>query len=419
MKFILFFCFTLAFSALATSAETQKPVRVAEPVPVAPASPVATPPPAESTPTPETTPQELPPEATPPATPLPPPQPTPTPEPTPSPTPSPAPTPKPKISEREMINVLSETQVEQAITSLRNSFLDSTKTSDKELRRATLEGLVLRLSPGAIIASEEDIRPASGKSTFLAEIIDDRVGYLRPSAIDTESLTQIDAALSNFSEKTLKALILDLRNVAASRDFEMAAEFARRFCEKGKLLFSIQKPSAKQERIFTSNLDPAFSGVLVVLTDADTSGAAEALAATLRLNANAMIVGLKTSGEAVEFEDTPLGDGKILRVAVAQVVLPNSGAIYPSGVIPDIASGLALDRQDEIFRLSSERGVSQFVFETERPRMNEAALVANTNPEIDAETFEGRNAPSGLKDTVLQRAVDLVTAIRFYGDRPK
>ena len=57
--------------------------------------------------------------------------------------------------------------------------------------------------------------------------------------------------------------------------------------------------------------------------------------------------------------------------------------------------------------------MSQFVFDTERPRMNEAALVANTNPEISAAP-EADEATEPLRDTVLQRAVDLVTAISFY-----
>ena len=44
--------------------------------------------------------------------------------------------------------------------------------------------------------------------------------------------------------------------------------------------------------------------------------------------------------------------------------------------------------------------------------MNEAALVANTNPEITEDSRE--KASPALRDTVLQRAVDLVTAIGFY-----
>jgi C-terminal processing protease CtpA/Prc len=184
------------------------------------------------------------------------------------------------------------------------------------------------------------------------------------------------------------------------------------------VLFSVTKPSAKQERILTSDQDPAFTGILVVLTDKQNAGAAEALAATLRQNAKAMIVGATTRGEAVEFADVLLGDGKVLRVAVAQVALTDGKPLFPGGVSPDIAAALPPGTQARIFSLSKEKGVSQFVFETERPRFNEAALVANTNPEIDPANFRqsGRDV---LWDTVLQRAVDLVTAISFYDKRAR
>ncbi len=311
-----------------------------------------------------------------------------------------------------MVDGLSESQIEQAISALTSDFLDPSKVEDKSIRRATLEGLVRRLEPGAMVLSEDNANRASTPGDFLAEILDSRIGYLRLGGLDKASLTQMDSALENFGGNKLRAVILDLRDTAPSGDFDIAADFARRFAPKGKILFSIQKPSVKQERILTSNQSPAFDGVLVVLTDADTAGAAEALAATLRLNAHAMIVGETTAGEAVEFSNVPLGDGKILRVAIAQVVLPATGAIFPDGVRPDISAALPSRTQAEIFALSRERGVSQFIFESERPHLNEAALVANTNPEIDA-SLAGRTQQETW-DSVLQRAVDLVTAISFY-----
>ena len=127
-----------------------------------------------------------------------------------------------------------------------------------------------------------------------------------------------------------------------------------------------------------------------------------------------MIVGTDTCGEAVEFSEFPLGNGRVLRVAVSQVVLPGGRAIFPGGVKPDIAISLAPDVQAEIFQASREKGVSQFVFDTGRAHMSEAALVANTNPEIESsQDAKDKNRPP-LRDTVLQRAVDLVTAISFY-----
>jgi hypothetical protein len=351
---------------------------------------------------------------------------TPTPAATPTPTPAtapapaavapkPTPTPTPEPTTREIIDKLSDAQLDQAIQNLRATFLDSSRTDDRQLRLATLEGLITRLSPGLVITAESSIKPGKG-SGFLAEILDARIGYMRLGTLSKEALAQMETSLTNFREKKLHSVILDLRGAPASADYELAAEFARRFCPKGALLFTVQKPSAKQERILTSSQDPAFNGVLVVLTDKQTSGAAEALAATLRRNAKAMIVGARTRGEAVEFSDVSLGDGKILRIAVAQVTLPGTGPIFPEGVRPDIAAALSPEVQTRIFELSKEKGVSQFVFETERPHFNEAALVANTNPEIDPDMMN-YDEPRGTWDTVLQRAVDLVTAISFYDKR--
>lgn len=352
------------------------------------------------------------PSATPPAEPAPP---SAVEAPTPSPTPTPTPAPQ---STRDIINGLSESQLDQAIASLRSNFLDSGRTSEKELRRATLEGLIDRLAPGVSVVTEAGVNATAPAAGFLAEILDGRIGYLRVGAMDAEALSQMDAALESFKANKLHAVILDLRGAPPSTDYEMAANFARRFCPKGKVLFNIQKPAAKQERILTSNQDPAFSEILVVLTDEDTAGSAEALAATLRLNAEAMIVGATTKGEAVEFSDVALGEGKILRVAVAQVSLPEMGAIFPTGVKPDIAAALSPGVQEKIFAASREQGVSQFVFESERPHLNEHALVSGTNPEIEPDDRANGNRDAPL-DTVLQRAVDLVTAISFFAGRDR
>lgn len=318
-------------------------------------------------------------------------------------------TPAPTL--RETVNSLDAPQVQKAVEALQANFLSPSALDESSKQKALLEGLLRRLAPGASIVTAESADAHPEPVPFLAEILDDRAGYIRPGKLDAETLSQLDASLANFSEKKLPAVILDLRAVAGGSEFESAADFARRFCPKGRMLFSIQKPSAKQERILTSNQGPAFEGIIVVLTDPDTSGAAEALAATLRINAGAMIVGSDTAGEAVEFSEVPLGGGKILRVAVSQVVLSENATIFPGGVKPDIAISLPSGVLAEIQAAAKDKGVSQFVFDSERPRLNEAALIASTNPEI--ESTRDRARPP-LRDTVLQRAMDLVTAVSFY-----
>jgi len=321
--------------------------------------------------------------------------------------PSPAPTP----TLREAVDSLDESQIQKAIDALEANYLAPETLDSASRQKALLEGLLLRLGAGAQL--NQPGNATSKPISFVAEILDGRIGYIRPGAMSAAALKQTDSALGNFADKSIPAVILDLRGIPGGTEFDIAADFARRFCPKGKILFTIEKPNAKQERILTADRESVYSGILVVLTDSGTSGAAEALAATLRANSSAMIVGAKTAGGAVEFSEFPIGGGKTIRLATSRVSLPGSGPIFPTGVKPDIEISLPAETQKQIFELTKEKGVSQFVFDTERPRMNEAALVSNTNPEITS-TAESEDDTPPLRDTVLQRAVDLVTAISFY-----
>jgi C-terminal processing protease CtpA/Prc len=283
---------------------------------------------------------------------------------------------------------------------------------DNASQRALLQGLIACLGPGVSIV-ETDAKPE--KATifpFLAEVLDGRVGYIRLGKLDAAALAQMDSALKNFGEKSVGAVILDLRGVPEEKGLDGGVVFAKRFCPKGAVLFTVQKPNSNQERIVTNDSAPVFGGILVVLVDKDTRGAAEVLAATLRDNVGAMVVGSQTAGAAVEFAEFPLGAGCSVRVAAAQALLPKSGALFPQGISPDIAVSLDRETRDKIFNQASKEGADRVAFDVEPPRMNEAALVANTNPEI---TEVSRvEASSEFRDTVLQRAIDLVTAIGFY-----
>jgi hypothetical protein len=343
-------------------------------------------------------------------------------DPTPTPTPAKAepaatPEPTPQPTRRQMVDGLSDEDVQKALKAVEGSFLDGSVANEAGLRRAALEGLLIRQGAGLAIVSGDGAAGGTPPFPYLSEILDAHIGYIRPGALDSNALSQLDSTLKSFPEKGVDALILDLRGVTTAGDLETTAEFARRLSPRGKLLFTLQKPSAKQERIFTSNQDPVFVGQMIVLTDSRTSGGAEALAATLRSNAGAMIIGSDSAGAALEYQVVPLA-GASLKVAVAQVLLPKGGTLFPGGVKPDIAISLPADVQEQIFRESTEKGISQFVFETEKRRMNEASLVANTNPEIDGvQSMQKSRAMTPPKDTVLQRAVDLVTAIQFYSKK--
>jgi hypothetical protein len=97
-----------------------------------------------------------------------------------------------------------------------------------------------------------------------------------------------------------------------------------------------------------------------------------------------------------------------LRVAVAEVLVAGQ-EVYPRGLRPDIEIPQDAAERETILAAALVDGSAGFVFEKERAQFDEASLVAGTNPEIGSVAVK-----PGLIDRPLQRAVDLVTALRVF-----
>src|SRR5437588_7134138 len=339
--------------------------------------------------------------------------------------PSPSPVASAKPTTEQLVNSLSSADLQAVITLLKNNFTNPDAITDTELNRATIEGLTIRLSHGVMLFRPEsrgEAAPRESSSAFYSEILDGHAGYLRLGAFTTVNLQAMDKKLGEFSAKKVEALIIDLRDSPPTHDFATAAEFAKRFCPKGKPLFTLRKPAARQDRVFSSDREPTFQGLIMVLADGETAGGAETLAGALRFYDKALIIGQPTAGRAVEYSDLQLPSGKMLRVAVAEAVLPEGRPLFPDGVKPDLPVEMSVADKRQIFQLSVQKGMGPFVYETERPHLNEAALLAGTNPELDAAEAaqERRRRPPekpAAHDPVLQRALDVVTSLEIYQKR--
>ncbi len=354
--------------------------------------------------------------------------------------------------QRALVDGLGLDEMQEALRLLRNNYVNPGDTDEKAVARATISGLLQRLENGALLLPVSRPAPAPGANPapgnpalaareevpgdFRSEIFPNRSGYLRLGALSKEHVADLDKALKDFVSAKLPAVILDLRATSAANangggNYELAAEVTRRFVPKGRPLFTLKRPASGggQDQLFTTNADPLFTGRLLVLTDADTAGAAEVIAAVLRADNRALVIGAPTAGQAVEYADFTLGGnaGALLRVAVAQIVLAgNQASIFPAGVKPDLPAATERAEKIAMFKTSAAAGpppppagpVAQFVFDVERPHFNEAALVAGLNPELDAARDAQARRREGLPmprprphDTTLQRAVDLLTAM--------
>jgi Peptidase family S41 len=345
-------------------------------------------------------------------------------KPAPSPRPSPLASPSPSASPttEDLVNSLNPADLQAIITLLKSNFTNPDQITDTELNRATVEGLIVRLPRGVMLLPAKDNAPADAPSIFYSEIIGGHIGYVRVGSLNAANLQALDKGLSNFAAKKVNALIVDLRASQATTDFPLAAEFAKRFCPKGKTLFTLRKAAGRQDRVFSSDRDPAFRGLVMVLADGDTVGAAEAIAASLRFYNKALVIGQTSAGRAAEYSDLLLPSGKVLRIAVAEMVSPDGRSLFPEGMKPDLPVEMSMADKRQIFQLSGEKGMAPFVYEGGRPHMNEAALLAGTNPEVEAaEAAQQRRGRSPEKppahDPMLQRALDVVTSLEVYQKR--
>src|SRR5213596_4171537 len=280
----------------------------------------------------------------------------------------------------------------------------------------------MRLPRGVMLLPAKENAQAEAPTVFYNEIIGGHIGYVRLGSLNSANLQALDKSLSAFAAKKVNALVVDLRASEATTDLPLAAEFAKRFCPKGKTIFTLRKSAGRQDRVFNSDRAPEFRGLVMVLADEDTAGAAEAIAAALRFHDKALVIGEPTAGRAAEYSDLSLPSGKILRLAVAEMISPEGRSLFTDGVKPDLPIDMSLADKREIFQLSSEKGMGQFVYEAGRPHMNEAARLAGTNPEVEAaEAAQQRRGRSQEKppphDPVLQRALDVVTSLEVYQSR--
>ena len=322
----------------------------------------------------------------------------------------------------DLVNSLGPADLQAVITLLKSNFTHPDAITDTELNRATVEGLLARLPRGVMLLAGKENPPGAVPSAFYSEIIAGHIGYVRVGLLNSPNLQALDKSLNAFAGKKVNALIVDVRASQPTDDLALAAEFAKRFCPKGKAILTLRKPAGRQDRVFTSDRDPAFRGLVMVLADGDTAGAAEAIAAALRFYDKALVIGQPTAGRAAEYSDLPVPNGKILRLAVAEMISPEGRSLFPEGVKPDLPVEMSLADKRQIFQLSGEKGMSPFVYEAGRPHMNEAALLAGTNPEVEAaEAAQQRRGRAPEKppphDPVLQRALDVITSLEVYQKR--
>ena len=167
-----------------------------------------------------------------------------------------------------------------------------------------------------------------------ADKIDDGVGYVRISALQTGAAAELHDKLQQFDRQGLHKLVLDLRDCSRGPASEGIAA-AQLLLSSGTVTVLKGQTVSRQE--FDAAPDKAvWRGPVEVLISPSTSGAAEIIAAAVGDNHRGDVVGERSFGAASEQKVIPLEDGAALVLTVAYYYTPANKSILENGVVPTV-----------------------------------------------------------------------------------
>lgn len=308
---------------------------------------------------------------------------------------------------------ITQNGIQTAFRVLQKEYIRSGDLTFDELNRAALHGLLERLQFGAELVSRTEDAQLADPGGVQADTLRPGIAFLRPKAFRKAEIAVMEQHLAQFTKEGAKHLILDLRAPASPGDFDVAAAMLGLFVPENEVLFKTRQMTEANTEVLRSEREPIWKASLLVLIDDETCNVGEAIAAVLRQRKQALLIGSPTRGAAVRYETIPVDAHWSLRFARAEVLLPDDSSIFQKGLAPDFAIDLPPKVKRSFFDPENKTRPATTITDAPRARFNEAALVAGTNPELDA--YIRRSAGEALpedsplpRDTVLQRAVDFL-----------
>jgi Peptidase family S41 len=333
---------------------------------------------------------------------------------TPSPTPAASAASSAQPGSSRLIDQLDVNQLKEILDKLRTNYVDSRALTNDELNQAAIKLLLAKLGPGVRVQTQSEFARAIPVRPFRYEVVSNRFSYIRLGTLKDNTLTQLDNALGESRSRNVEGLIIDLRTVSEDSDYDVANSIVSRFVGNGEPTFDLITKGAEPKK-FINQSTPLYHGPIAVLIDRQTAGAAEVIAGVLKTKDRALLIGQTTAGRAVKYKTEPLGDLQV-SVAESEVQIAGLPLIFPGGLVPDIAVNVPQDVENQVLTQSDTGPLDPFITDEERPRLNEAALVNGTNPELDAyeEQEAGKTSKAQLKDESFQHAIDFLITLSLY-----
>lgn len=177
-----------------------------------------------------------------------------------------------------------------------------------------------------------------------SEMLDNKIAYIQIDSFDSGVKNAFEEQITQLKNDGAKGIIIDLRSNGGGIVDE-ATGIAELFVNKGETIL-ITKGKSQEEKTTKSTKDPIITDIpVVVLVNEGTASASEILAAALKEQYGAKIVGKTTYGKGVIQTLYTLTDGSGLKITTDEYFTPNHNKIHKVGIKPDVEVDLTKNEQ--------------------------------------------------------------------------
>lgn len=164
---------------------------------------------------------------------------------------------------------------------------------------------------------------------FTGRLLPDGVVYLKIANINSEAATDLDKYLSSLAGQPT-GYILDLQDDPGG-DLEAAAHIVQEFVAQGTVA-DFRASQGQESLVVDQGTDRR---PVAVLLNGGSASASEVIAAALRDEDGAALVGQTSFGKGVAQQLIPLSNGGALKVTIARWYGPNGESVQGKGLLPD------------------------------------------------------------------------------------
>lgn len=212
-------------------------------------------------------------------------------------------------------------EISTKIKSFKTEFKLTIKRNEEELE------LKLKLSTVEIDSVESKVYEENNK----------KIGYIKITIFAQNTDEQFTKALENLEKEKIDSLIIDVRNNSGGY-LDTAVNIASEFLNKDQAVCNIK--GKKKIDVIRSNKNANRKIDVVVLVNGASASGSEVLAAALKEEYNAILVGEKTFGKGTVQKGYQLESGSMIKYTTEEWLTPKGNSINKKGIEPTIEEKL-------------------------------------------------------------------------------